>query len=215
MILHAEHGGGNNSSFAMRVISSSGTDTYSAISASLASLKGGRHGGANIKVVKMFEDMKENISDSSDGAICDYFDKVLNREAFDKLGIVYGMGHAVYSKSDPRAELMKKFVEELAVAKGMEEDYILYKKIERLAPEVIADRRKIYKGVPVNVDFYSGFLYKLLGIPQELYTPLFAIGRMPGWGSHRLEEMANNGKIIRPAYIAVGKRQKYKPLSDR
>ena len=215
LTLQAEHGGGNNSSFAMRVISSSATDTYSAVSASLASLKGGRHGGANIKVVRMFEDLKANITNESDGAICDYFDKVLKKEAFDHSGIVYGMGHAVYSKSDPRAEIMKKLVEELAVAKGMEEDYFLYKKIERLAPEVIADRRQIYKGVPVNVDFYSGFLYKLLDIPPELFTPIFAIGRMPGWGSHRLEEMANNGKIIRPAYIAVGKRQKYKSLDER
>lgn len=215
LILHAEHGGGNNSSFATRVISSSGTDTYSTISAALASLKGGRHGGANIKVVKMIEDMKNNIKNTSDGEISDYIYKLLNGEAFDKLGVVYGMGHAVYSVSDPRAVILKKFVKNLAQSKGKEEEFDLYQKIERIAPEVIADKRKIYKGVPINVDFYSGLVYQLLGIPQELFTPLFAISRMAGWGSHRLEEMANKGKIIRPAYIAVGKRQDYVPIEKR
>ncbi len=215
LILHAEHGGGNNSTFTTRVISSSATDTYSAISASLGSLKGGRHGGANIKVIKMLKDMKVNVKDTSDGAIVDYVDKLLNKEAFDKQGIVYGMGHAVYSLSDPRANILQGFVEDLAREKGRMEDFEFYKKVERLAPEVIADRRKIYKGVPINVDFYSGLVYELLGIPAELFTPIFAISRMAGWGSHRLEEMANKGKIIRPAYIAVGKRQKYVALEDR
>ncbi|MEG1519490.1 MAG: citrate/2-methylcitrate synthase [Clostridia bacterium] len=215
LILHAEHGGGNNSSFAMRVISSSGTDTYSAVSASLASLKGGRHGGANVKVVKMIADMKANIKTASDGDISDYIDKLLDGEAFDKLGVVYGMGHAVYSVSDPRAVILKKFVKDLAISKGKEEEFDFYQKVERIAPEVIAEKRKIYKGVPINVDFYSGLVYQLLGIPQELYTPLFAISRMAGWGSHRLEEMANKGKIIRPAYIAVGKRQEYTPINER
>lgn len=215
LILHAEHGGGNNSTFTTHVISSSGTDTYSAVSASLGSLKGAKHGGANIKVLRMFEDIQANIKGTSDGEVRDYLDKILNREAFDGAGVIYGMGHAVYSLSDPRCEILKKFVHLLAEEKGMEEDYALYKQIERIAPEAIAEKRRIYKGVPTNIDFYSGFVYKLLKIPPELYTPLFAISRMAGWGAHRLEEVANNSKIIRPAYIAVAPRAEYIPLKDR
>ncbi|MFI3129455.1 MAG: citrate/2-methylcitrate synthase [Bacillota bacterium] len=215
LILHAEHGGGNNSTFTTHVISSSGTDTYSAVSASLGSLKGGKHGGANIKVLRMFEDIQANVKSNKDGEINDYLNKILRKEAFDGAGVIYGMGHAVYSLSDPRCDILKEFVEKLAIEKGMEEEYVLYKQIERLAPVAIAEKHKIYKGVPTNIDFYSGFVYKLLGIPAELYTPIFAISRMAGWGAHRLEEIANNGKIIRPAYIAVAPRQDYVPLGER
>ncbi len=215
LILHAEHGGGNNSTFTTHVVSSSGTDTYSTVAASLGSLKGGRHGGANIKVLRMFEDIQTHLKNPTDDSVNDYLHKILNKEAFDGAGVIYGMGHAVYSLSDPRCDILKQFVEELAVEKGMEEDYLLYKQIERLAPIAISEKRRIYKGVPTNIDFYSGFVYKLLGIPPELYTPIFAISRMAGWGAHRLEEIANNGKIIRPAYIAVAPRQEYVPLADR
>ncbi len=215
LILHAEHGGGNNSTFTTHVISSSGTDTYSTVAASLGSLKGAKHGGANIKVLRMFEDIKENVKSAKDGDVREYLEKILSKEAFDGAGVIYGMGHAVYSMSDPRCEILKQFVEEMAVAKGMEEDYVLYKQIEQLAPEVIAEKRRIYKGVPTNIDFYSGFVYKLLNIPPELFTPIFAISRMAGWGAHRLEEVANSGKIIRPAYIAVAPRADYVPLNER
>jgi len=215
LILHAEHGGGNNSTFTTHVVSSSGTDTYSVIAASLGSLKGPRHGGANIMVSKMFEDMKQNLPSRSESDIKDYLVKLLNKEAFDRAGLIYGMGHAVYSLSDPRADVLRDFVEKLAKEKGLDDEYELYAKVERLAPEIISEKRRIYKGVSCNVDFYSGLLYSLLGIPTRLYTPLFAIARMAGWGAHRLEELTNNGKIIRPGYQAVAERREYVPLKKR
>ncbi|MFI3229206.1 MAG: citrate/2-methylcitrate synthase [Bacillota bacterium] len=215
LVLHAEHGGGNNSTFTTHVVSSSLTDTYSVIAASLGSLKGPRHGGANIKVMKMMDDMKANLKSYSDEDVYDYLMKLLNKEAFDKSGLIYGMGHAVYSASDPRANILKSFVKILAEEKGMQEEYNLYKKIEELAPKAIAEKRKIFKGVSANIDFYSGFVYHMLGLPPELYTPIFAISRMPGWAAHRIEELSNNGKIIRPAYVAVADRQEYVPLSER
>lgn len=216
LILHAEHGGGNNSTFTTHVVTSSGTDTYSAIAAALGSLKGPRHGGANIKVRHMFKDIKNGVKDwNNDEEIKAYLMKLLNKEAFDKSGLIYGMGHAVYSLSDPRAEVFKGFVEQLAVEKGLEEEYRLYANVERLAPDVIAEKRKIYKGVSANVDFYSGFVYEMLGIPEELYTPIFAIARIAGWSAHRLEEIINSGKIIRPAYMNVQDRRDYIPSEDR
>lgn len=216
LILHAEHGGGNNSTFTTHVVTSSGTDTYSAIAAALGSLKGPRHGGANIKVRNMFKDIKSNISNwNNDDEIKTYLMKILNKEAFDNSGLIYGMGHAVYSLSDPRAEVFKGFVEQLAVEKGLEDEYRLYANVERLAPDVIAEKRKIYKGVSANVDFYSGFVYEMLGIPEELYTPIFAIARIAGWSAHRLEEIINSGKIIRPAYMNVQDRREYVPFEKR
>ena len=216
LILHAEHGGGNNSTFTTHVVTSSGTDTYSAIAAALGSLKGPRHGGANIKVRNMFKDIKANIRDWNDDAeIKEYLLKLLNKEAFDKSGLIYGMGHAVYSLSDPRAEVFKGFVEKLAVEKGLEDEYRLYANIERIAPEAIAEKRRIYKGVSANVDFYSGFVYEMLGIPEELYTPIFAVARIAGWSAHRLEEIINSGKIIRPAYMNVQDRRDYIPFENR
>ncbi len=215
MVLHAEHGGGNNSTFTTHVVTSSGTDTYSAVAASLGSLKGPRHGGANIKVVHMFDDMKKNIPDRSDASIRDYLYKVLRKEAFDKSGLVYGIGHAVYSLSDPRADILKAFAKKLSFEKGMEEEYDLYKRTARNASELIMETRKIYKGVSPNVDFYSGMIYRMLGLPEELYTPIFAVSRIAGWSAHRLEELQNAGKIIRPAYKCVRERQTYIPLSER
>lgn len=215
LVLHAEHGGGNNSSFTTHVVTSSGTDTYSAISAALGSLKGPRHGGANVKVVKMFEDMHQNLSSTDDGAVCDYLRALLDKRAFDNAGLIYGMGHAVYSKSDPRSEILRGFARELSIEKGYEEEYALYEKVARLAPEIIAEKRKVYKGVSPNVDFYSGLIYKILDLPSELYTPLFAISRVAGWSAHRIEEIENAGKIIRPAYINVKEKQQYVKLSDR
>lgn len=216
LILHAEHGGGNNSTFTTHVVTSSGTDTYSAIAAALGSLKGPRHGGANIKVRNMFKEIKANIRDWNDDAeIKEYLLKLLNKEAFDKSGLIYGMGHAVYSLSDPRAEVFKGFVEKLAVEKGLEDEYRLYANIERIAPEAIAEKRRIYKGVSANVDFYSGFVYEMLGIPEELYTPIFAVARIAGWSAHRLEEIINSGKIIRPAYMNVQDRRDYIPFENR
>ena len=215
LVLHAEHGGGNNSSFTTHVVSSSGTDTYSTVCASLGSLKGPRHGGANIRVVRMFEDMKANLPDRSDGAVRDYLKKLLNREAFDRSGLIYGMGHAVYSLSDPRAEIMRSFVGKLAEENGYTEDFALYQKVERLAPEIIADKRKIYKGVSANVDFYSGLVYSMLKLPVELYTPIFAVSRIVGWSAHRIEEISNNGKIIRPGYRCVAERKEYRPIGER
>lgn len=216
LVLHAEHGGGNNSTFTTHVVSSSGTDTYSAISAALGSLKGPRHGGANIKVTGMFDDMKSNIRDwNNDGEISDYITKILKKEAYDKSGLVYGIGHAVYSVSDPRAVIFRKYVEALAQSKGLEEEYRFYANVERLAPAVIGNYRKMYKGISANVDFYSGFVYRMLGIPEELYTPLFAIARISGWSSHRIEEIVNRGKIIRPAYKSVERRRNYTPMSER
>lgn len=215
LVLHAEHGGGNNSTFTTHVVSSSGSDTYSTVAAALGSLKGPRHGGANIKVVKMFENMKENLKDRSDGSVADYLRKLLNKEAFDKSGLIYGMGHAVYSLSDPRATIMKAFVERLANAKNLHEDYELYSKIERLAPEIIGEKRTVYKGVAANVDFYSGFVNSMLGIPMELFTPIFAVSRMAGWSAHRIEELSNKGKIIRPNYKGISEVKDYVKLADR
>ncbi len=216
LVLHAEHGGGNNSTFTTHVVTSSGTDTYSCIAASLGSLKGPKHGGANIKVVRMFEDMKEKVNDwTNEEEIRQYLKDLLNKKAFDHQGLIYGMGHAVYSISDPRANIFKQFVEKLSVEKHREEEYALYALVARLAPEVIAEERKIYKGVSANVDFYSGFVYSMLDLPTELYTPIFAIARMAGWSAHRMEELINQGKIIRPAYKCVAKTQEYIPMSER
>jgi len=216
LVLHAEHGGGNNSTFATHVITSTGTDTYSTIASSICSLKGPRHGGANVKVVQMFDDMKRNVKDwEDDGQIRDYLNKLLDGEAFDKSGLIYGVGHAVYSVSDPRAEILKEYARQLAKEKGFEDEFRLYEKVERLAPEIIAEKRKIYKGVSINVDFYSGFVYKALNIPEELFTPLFAAARIVGWCAHRIEELVNRGKIIRPAYKSIAPPREYIPLSMR
>lgn len=216
LILHMEHGGGNNSTFTTHLVSSSGTDTYSAIAASLGSLKGPKHGGANIKVVRMFEDMKNTLTDWSDEEqISRYLTALLHKEAFDHAGLIYGMGHAVYSLSDPRAVIFRSFVEKLSIEKGCEKEFALYSAVERLAPQIIAKERKIYKGVSPNVDFYSGFAYSMLGLPVELYTPIFAIARISGWSAHRLEEVSHNGKIMRPAYKNVGERKTYVPMEDR
>ena len=216
LVLHMEHGGGNNSTFTTHVVSSSGTDSYSSVAASLGSLKGPKHGGANIKVVRMFEDMKKEIKDwSSEEQVTAYLKALLNRDAFDHAGLIYGMGHAVYSLSDPRANIFKSFVESLSKEKGRMDEFRLYSMVERLAPQVIAQERQIYKGVSANVDFYSGFVYSMLDLPLELYTPIFAMARIVGWSAHRIEELANNGKIIRPAYKSVAKKQKYTKLSDR
>ena len=216
LILHAEHGGGNNSSFTTHLVTSSGTDTYSVIAAALGSLKGPRHGGANIKVVHMLAEMKEQIKDwSNDDEIEDYLTKLLNKQAFDKSGLIYGIGHAVYSISDPRASILKTYAEKLAHEKGLEDEFNFYTKIEELAPKVIGKVRKMYKGVSANVDFYSGFVYSMLNLPLELYTPIFAIARIAGWSAHRLEELVNKGKIIRPAYKSVAKMAPYIPLPER
>ena len=216
LVLHAEHGGGNNSTFTTHVVTSSGTDTYSAIAAALSSLKGPKHGGANLKVVGMFEEMKREIKDWTDEEEIDvYLQKLLHKEAFDRSGLIYGMGHAVYSISDPRAIALKSFVKELAVEKGLEKEFTLYSNVERLAPIVIGREKKIYKGVSANVDFYSGFIYSMLGLPKELFTPIFAIARISGWSAHRLEELINASKIIRPAYKSVCDEKEYIPLSER
>jgi citrate synthase len=216
LVLHAEHGGGNNSSFVTHVATSSGTDTYSVIAAALGSLKGPRHGGANIKVVQMFEDMKQQVKNWDDEQeIEGYLTKLLNNEGFDRAGVIYGIGHAVYSISDPRAVILRDQVAQLATEKGLEDEFQLYLKVENLAPQVIAKSRRIYKGVSANVDFYSGFIYRMLDIPPELYTPLFAIARIVGWSAHRIEELVNAGKIIRPAYKSVSKSQDYIAMNDR
>lgn len=216
LILHMEHGGGNNSTFTTHVVTSSGTDTYSAIAAALASLKGPKHGGANVKVYYMFEDLKNNIKDwDDDEEITAYLEKILDKEAFDKMGLIYGMGHAVYTISDPRQIILKSSVKKLAQAEGYDDDFNLYEKVEKLAPIVIGNKRKIYKGVAANVDFYSGLLYSMLKIPCELYTPMFATARIAGWSAHRLEELVNGGKIIRPAYMSIAKPKQYTPLEDR
>lgn len=216
LILHAEHGGGNNSTFTNHVVTSSGTDTYSAMAASLGSLKGPRHGGANIKVVRMFDDMKATIRDTSnEKSIEKYLNNLLDKKAYDNSGLIYGFGHAVYSISDPRAEILKVYAERLCEEKGMREDFKLYDTVARLAPKVIGEKRKIYKGVSPNVDFYSGLVYKILDIPYELYTPLFAVSRVVGWSAHRIEEILNDSKIIRPAYSAVQPVQEYLPINER
>ena len=216
LVLHAEHGGGNNSTFTMHVVTSSGTDTYSAVAAALGSLKGPKHGGANIKVVQMFDDLKQKVTDWTDEEqIEQYLCRLLHREAFDKAGLIYGMGHAVYSLSDPRANVFKGFVKKLALAKGRQQEYELYAAVERLAPKVIARERRIYKGVAANIDFYSGFVYSMLDLPLELYTPIFAISRIAGWSAHRMEELINGGRIIRPAYKAVAEKKPYIPMELR
>ena len=218
LILHAEHGGGNNSTFTTHVVTSSGTDTYSSTAASIGSLKGPRHGGANLKVQNMFADLKSHVDQDhwdNEDEIITYLKKVLNKEAFDHAGLIYGMGHAVYSLSDPRAQVFKSFVEKLAVAKGRDKDFALYSMIERIAPEAISQKSRIYKGVSANVDFYSGFVYSMLEIPLELYTPIFAIARIVGWSAHRIEELINMDKIIRPAYKSVMQELEYVPLNQR
>ncbi len=217
LVLHMEHGGGNNSTFTTRVVTSSGSDTYSVIAAALSSLKGPKHGGANIKVVEMMRDIESNVSDWADeDAVRAYLKKILNREAFDRKGLIYGMGHAVYSLSDPRAQVFKGFVEMLASAKGRQKDFALYSMIERMAPQVIAEKARIYKGVSANVDFYSGFVYSMLEIPLEMFTPIFAIARIVGWSAHRIEELINMDKIIRPAYKSVmQKQEEYIPMENR
>lgn len=216
LVLHMDHGGGNNSSFTTHVVSSSGTDTYSVVAAALGSLKGPKHGGANIKVVEMFEDMKTHLNDPKDeDEVRDYLKKLLYKEAFDKKGLIYGMGHAVYSISDPRATIFKAFVEKLAREKHRDDDFELYSLIERLAPEVIGEERRIYKGVSANVDFYSGFVYSMLDLPPKLFTPMFATSRIVGWSAHRLEELINVDKIIRPAYKAVQPHGIYTPIAER
>ena len=217
LVLHMEHGGGNNSTFTTRVVTSSGSDTYSVIAAALSSLKGPKHGGANIKVVKMMRDIENHVSDWEDeDAVRAYLKKILNKEAFDRKGLIYGMGHAVYSLSDPRAQVFKGFVEMLASAKGRRKDFALYSMIERIAPQVIAEKARIYKGVSANVDFYSGFVYSMLEIPLEMFTPIFAIARIVGWSAHRIEELINMDKIIRPAYKSVMREQEeYIPMENR
>lgn len=216
LVLHAEHGGGNNSTFTNHVVSSSGTDTYSAIAASLCSLKGPKHGGANIKVKKMFDHMKETVNDWNDNEeITNYLKAILDKRIYDKSGLIYGIGHAVYAISDPRAKLLKGFTEKLAKEKGFMDEYQLYQNVERLAPEVISKSHKRQKRVSANVDFYSGFVYSMLGLPDELYTPMFAAARMAGWSAHRIEEIINAGKIIRPAYKNVARPTDYIPLKNR
>ena len=216
LVLHAEHGGGNNSTFTTHVVSSSGTDTYSAIAAALGSLKGPKHGGANIKVTQMFEDMKANVKDWEDEEEVErYLRALLHKEAFDRQGLIYGMGHAVYSLSDPRANIFKKFVKSLSEEKGLTQEFQLYSMVEKLAPQVIAEERRIYKGVSANVDFYSGFVYSMLNLPLELYTPIFAIARIAGWCAHRIEELTCGGKIIRPAYKNVCEQKEYVPIDRR
>jgi citrate synthase len=216
LVLHAEHGGGNNSTFTTHVVTSSHTDTYSSVVASLGSLKGPRHGDANVKVVQMFRDIKENVSDwNDDDAINAYLEKLLKKEGFDRSGLIYGMGHAVYSLSDPRASIFRQFVEQLAAEKGRNDEYKLYSKVEVLAPQIIGRVRKIYKGVSANIDFYSGFVYSMLDLPEEIFTPVFAVARIAGWSAHRIEELVNLGKIIRPAYKSVCKSNPYVPLNAR
>ena len=214
--MYFTHGGGNNSTFTTHVVTSSGTDTYSTVAASLGSLKGPRHGGANIKVVRMFDDLKKEVSDVTDeNQVRDYLVGLLNKEKFDKAGLIYGMGHAVYSLSDPRADILESFVKQLSEEKNMHEEYKLYTMVARIAPEVIAEKRKIYKGVSPNIDFFSGFVYRMLGLPEELYTPIFAIARIAGWSAHRLEEIVNAQKIIRPSYKCVQPEMTYVPLNER
>ena len=216
LVLHMEHGGGNNSTFTTRVVTSSGSDTYSTIAAALSSLKGPRHGGANIMVVEMFKNIKKNVSDITDEAeVKEYLRKILHKEVFNKKGLIYGMGHAVYSVSDPRADIFKAFVEKLAIEKGRQKDFALYNMIERLAPEVIAQERRMYKGVSANVDFYSGLVYSMLDIPEELFTPMFAIARIVGWSAHRIEELVNADKIMRPAYVSNCGYNEYDKMDDR
>ncbi len=215
LVLHAEHGGGNNSTFTTHVVTSSGTDTYSSVAAALGSLKGPRHGGANIKVVRMFDDMKASIDVTDDDQIRDYLGRLLDKKAFDHAGLIYGMGHAVYSLSDPRSEVLKECAKQLAEEKGLQEEYALYEKVAEMAPELIGKKRQMFKGVAPNVDFYSGLIYRMLDLPCELFTPLFAVARIAGWSAHRIEEIQNAGKIIRPAYISVKDNRDYVPMGER
>ena len=216
LVIHAEHGGGNNSTFTNHVVTSSGTDTYSATAASIASLKGPKHGGANLQVQHMFDDIKENVSDWGDKEeVVEYLKKIVNKEAFDKSGLVYGMGHAVYTLSDPRKVILKTFAEKLSEEKGLQKEFALYEMVEKESPALIMERHQMFKPVCANVDFYSGFVYKMLGIPEEMFTPMFAVSRIAGWSAHRLEEVVNQGKIIRPAYKYVGEHKTYKSMSDR
>ena len=216
LVLHAEHGGGNNSTFTTHVVTSSGTDTYSAIAAALCSLKGPKHGGANLKVMKMFDALKQEVKDwKDDEEVGAYLEALLDKRAFDNAGLIYGMGHAVYSVSDPRAEVFRGYVEQLSKEKGLEEEYNLYAKVAELAPKIIASHKKMYKGVSPNVDFYSGFAYSMLDLPLELYTPIFAVSRISGWSAHRMEELINAGKIIRPAYMSISEETDYIKLADR
>ena len=215
-ILHAEHGGGNNSTFTTHVVTSSGTDTYSTVTAALCSLKGPKHGGANIKVMDMFADIKKNVSNWKDrDELKSYLAKMLKGEVFDKAGLIYGMGHAVYSVSDPRAKIFKDFVGQLAEEKGRKKEFALYNLVEELSQQLIMEKRKTFKPVSANVDFYSGFVYNMLGLPIELYTPMFAVARMAGWSAHRIEELMNMGKIIRPAYVSTNGRREYLPIEKR
>ena len=216
LVLHMDHGGGNNSTFTNRVVTSSGTDTYSAIAAALSSLKGPKHGGANLKVAHMFDEMKEEVRDwKDDEEIITYLNRLLNKEAFDHSGLIYGMGHAVYSISDPRAQIFKGYVERLAKAKGMDDEFNFYSRVEKLATELIQSKRKIYKGVSANIDFYSGFMYRMLELPDQLFTPMFATARMVGWSAHRMEELMNCDKIIRPAYQSIAAERSYVPMKQR
>ena len=216
LVLHMEHGGGNNSTFTTHVVTSSGSDTYSVMAAALCSLKGAKHGGANLKVVGMMDDLRARVSDTADrDQVERYLTRVLHGEEFDHAGLIYGMGHAVYSLSDPRAVIFKSFVKRLAQEKGRLEEYQLYETVEQLAPEIISRERRIYKGVCANVDFYSGFVYRMLDIPQELFTPIFAVARMVGWSAHRMEELINTDKIIRPAYQSICPQRAYVPLEER
>lgn len=216
LMLHAEHGGGNNSTFTTHVVTSSGADTYAAITAAMCSLKGPKHGGANLRVVEMFKDIKKNVSDTQNkNELEAYINKILNKEAFDRSGLVYGIGHAVYSLSDPRAEIMREYARQLSAEKGLDSEFELYSNVEEIAVRCIMEKRKIYKGVSVNVDFYSGLAYSMLGIPEEIYTPLFAIARISGWSAHRLEELLNAGKIIRPEYKSVMVEKEYKSIDLR
>ena len=216
LVLHAEHGGGNNSTFTARAVTSSGTDTYSAIAAAIGSLKGPKHGGANIKVSQMFNDIKKNVADwDDDEEIENYLNKILNKESFDKSGLIYGIGHAVYSLSDPRALLLKKSTKSLSEEKGLMRDFNLYSKVEEIAIKLISNQRRIYKGVSANIDFYSGFIYDMLGLSQELYTPIFAIARISGWSAHRMEELINSSRIMRPAYNCTQPALEYVLMKDR
>lgn len=216
LVLHMDHGGGNNSTFTTHVVTSSGTDTYSTIAAAMSSLKGPKHGGANVKVTQMFEDMKNTLTDWTDEKqIRKYLEDLLDKKAFDRKGLIYGMGHAIYSVSDPRADIFKRFVKQLAREKGHQEEYALYEKVEHMAPEIIGEKRRMYKGVNANVDFYSGLVYSMLDLPPALYTPIFAMARIVGWSAHRLEELTNVDKIIRPAYMPLAPYRSYVKLEDR
>ena len=216
LVLHAEHGGGNNSTFTTHVVSSTETDTYSAIAASLGSLKGPKHGGANLKVENMFADIKEHVFDwSNEKELEAYLLRIMNKEAFDRKGLIYGMGHAVYTLSDPRAVILKEYARSLSEEKGLTKEFQLYEDVERIASSLLSSHKNLHKPICCNVDFYSGFVYSMLGIPKQMFTPIFAISRISGWSAHRLEELANNGKIIRPAYMYIGHHRPYAPIESR